>query len=408
MSKIGQAWTRAVGEWLEHIPPFGQLRSNTRRGLVAGATLGVIVGLLAGVARGWYLRNLGGALVGGLSTALLGALVFGLVGALWGRARWQQQGTATLEVELDRNPGRLAPGDEVHGSLHLRAGNTLFFRGGRASLVCRGFYSYDQVDSEHPDEPSFVRETQTYHVSELDVIPPHVLRRGASAHYPFQFVVPGDGLPTHFGHVCAVRWSLHGLVDAPGLDPIEARREVMVEAVPPAIEMAGQSYSTTVHAQPCQLVLTLGEAVCAEGEVVRGRVRLDARDAFGVSEVRAVLLRIEHTPHGRDHNVYISGWDAEAEAFNGHSTPGGHGTTYLWLEDETILSGQATLNAPQTITYPFEFVLPQQVRPSYRAPEGSVTWKVGVVVTRPYEPDIRAFHEVVVHTGMAAVHDLPA
>ncbi len=406
MREYGQAWTRVVGEWLERVPPFGQLRSNTRRGMVAGAVLGMLVALLVGLLMGWLRRGWSGALVGGLSSAPVGALLGGLVGAVWGRRRWPQEGKATLEVEMDGNPGHYAPGEQVTGSLCLRAANTLFFRGGQASLVCRGFFSYDQTDEQRPDEPQFVRETHTYLTTDADVMPALVLRRGATMHYPFTFTLPADGLSTHMGHVCSVRWSVHGQVEAPGLDPIEGHHEVTVNALPPSIAVTSEGFQTTVRTQPCQLVLTLAQAVCAEGETVRGRARVDVLQQFGVLEVRAVLLRIEHTPRGRDHRVYISGWDPEAEAYDGHSTPGGHGTTYLWLEDEVTLSGPTSFMPPQTVSLPFEFVLPHQVRPTFATQEGSVIWKVGVLISRQFEPDIRAFHEVLVHTGTTPATDL--
>jgi len=406
--KLGQAVVRAVAAWLERVPPFGQLRSNTRRGLVTGAMIGFGAALCVGALLGGLRRGWGGALVGGFSSGLVGTVAGGIVAAVWGRFRLPQEGSATLAIELDGAQGSYAPGEEINGALHLAAANTLFFRGGEVSLVCRGFFTYDQISEQNPGQPEFVRDTHNYFVSEAEAIPPQVLRRGAHAHHPFHFTIPADALPTHLGHVCSVRWSLHALAELPDLPPLEARREVTVEALAPAILSTGEGYQATTHAQPCQLVLTLARAICSEGGRLQARARLDALEPFGVAEVRAVLLRIEYTPRGRDHLVYVSGWDPVAEAYNGHSTPGGQGTTYVWLEDETVLLGPTTLNPPQTMTLPFEFTLPQQVRPTFHAPQGSVTWKVGVIVGRLHEPDVRAFHEVIVHTAMSPTPEPPA
>jgi hypothetical protein len=397
---LAQAVARTLAAWLERVPPFGQMRGNTRRGLVTGAGLGWLTALAVGALLGGLRRGWGGALVGGLSSGLIGMLVGGLVAAIWGRYRLPQEGSATLAIELDGARGHFAPGDEISGSLHLAAANTLFFRGGEVSLVCRGFFTYDQLDDEHPGQPQFVRDEHAYSVVALPAIPPQVLRRGAHAHYPFRFTIPADALPTHMGHVCSVRWSLHALAEIPDLPTLEARREVLVEGATPALASDNGSYQATTRAQPCHLVLTLARAVCCEGERLQARARIDALEPFGAAGVRAVLLRIEHTPRGRDHLVYVSGWDPVAEAYDGHSTPGGHGTTYVWLEDEKPLLGPATYIPPQTMTLPFEFTLPEQMRPSFDTAEGSVRWKVGVVVSRLSEPDVRAFHEVVVYTAI--------
>jgi hypothetical protein len=43
-----------------------------------------------------------------------------------------------------------------------------------------------------------------------------------------------------------------------------------------------------------------------------------------------------------------------------------------------------------------------------QAPQGSVTWKIGLLLSRPGMEDVRAFHEIIVHTGAAALSEMLA
>ena len=95
-----------------------------------------------------------------------------------------------------------------------------------------------------------------------------------------------------------------------------------------------------------------------------------------------VLLRIENTRAGDDHTVFIDRWDPETGRFQGERQPGGQGTTYVWLEDEVALGTGLHFGIAETENLPFSITIPAQMRPTFATPQGSVTWKVGVLLSR--------------------------
>ena len=399
-------WRDTAMDVLERIPPFGQLQSGTRKGILAGGAIGALFLLLAGLVGGSVNRGLSGALIGGVSGAATGLLFGSMVGAALGTKLFRQGGHATLAIHLDDRNIQFAPGETVSGYVEIKVDNTLGFRGGKAYLICRGFYVYDELKDNDSQRPEFVRESHHYLVREADIMPAKVLRRGTSERYRFSFAVPQHALPTHHGHICSIIWTMHATADVPDLPMIETDREILVETTPAAPSATAEGYQSINHTRACQLALTLPRVVYAEGECIQGRILVSAQERLEIEEIRVVLLRLEHTPKGDNHFVYVLGWNPETGLFDGKRRPGGQGTTYVWLENETQLGGPLILEVPQTEVFTFEMDVPAERRPTFSTREGRVTWKVGVVVGRVAHTDIRAFHEVIVHTGAPHVAEI--
>jgi hypothetical protein len=102
-----------------------------------------------------------------------------------------------------------------------------------------------------------------------------------------------------------------------------------------------------------------------------------------------------------DHVVYIAEFSPSEGLFRGERRDGGQGTTYIWLEAEAELAGPTSVRLGEPLTFAFTLPLPRFWLPSMRTADGSVTWKLGTVLRRAGKPDVRAFHEVVVHTWEA-------
>jgi hypothetical protein len=404
--KTPKRWSRAVVAIARYVPFLGQLPSSARAGLLivafwAGGGLALVGGLM-----GWLNRGMVGAPVGMVLGAFCGVVGGGVVGTLWGARSLPQEGTVTLALQLDQHAPRYVPGETLSGQLQVSAGDTLKMSGGAVYLVCRGHYAYDLEQSDGEGNPEFVRETRQYLVRKAEVMREGTIRRDATHNYAFQFTIPEDALPTHQGYICVVRWTLHALVELPDLEPAVATQELFVEAIAPALRTAGETHQSVLPAQNCQVILSLPRVIHAEGERLAGKVQITPLETFYVREVRAVLLRLENTPSGSDHTVFVGPWDAASGSYHAERHPGGQGTTYVWLEDETILSGPAQFKIVETINLPFSLDIPPQWRPTLATKDGRVTWKVGVVVSRTNYPDLRVFHEVIVHTGISQVPDV--
>ncbi|NLG50967.1 MAG: hypothetical protein GX552_12745, partial [Chloroflexi bacterium] len=333
---------------------------------------------------------------GGIAGLILGTLV----GAALLSRYMTQEGHITVTIRPD-SPGEVhyVPGECINGFVELMPEDTLKIQGGKMYLVCQGVYTYDQLPENEGDEPEYRQEAHQYSTSEVDIVPAGIVRRGVLQRYPFSFPIPQDALPTHHGYICAIQWTLDVVVDAPDLPPIDAHREIVVEAPPPALLTNPEGYQSATSSQACQLLLHLPRAVYAEGEQVSGRLHVIPSEDMQVQEISVVLLRVENTLKGDDHFVYVSGWDAESGMFRGQRRAGGQGTSYVWVESERPVIGPLEIESGKSVTHPFTVDLPSECRPTFSTKEGRVTWKVGVVVTQPDQPDIRAFHEIIVHTG---------
>ena len=309
---------------------------------------------------------------------------------------------ATLAIALDNDGNRYTPGEVISGHIQVTAENTFKTDGGKMYFICRGFYAHDKIE-ENSGEPEFVRESRQYLMQQVDAIPPGTIRQGHSLQYPFSFAIPAKALPTHHGYACSIRWTLHATLDVLGRASIRAQQELFVESIPPALPPAPGGFQSDTSSPECQLTLILQRALCAEGETLEGQVRISPLESFDIQEIHVLLLRIENTSRGDDHIVYIDRWDPAAGRFCGQRQSGGQGTTYVWLEDEADLSGPIRLKIAEPLRFSFTLDIPAQWRPTMSTKEEKVTWKVGAVIAREDAPDVRAFHEVIVHTGMAGI-----
>jgi hypothetical protein len=368
------------------------------------ASLGLVVAGLAFLVMGAFLgalnRGIVGLVVGGASGALLGAVagaVFGGLASGFERGGIHEVG---LSIVLEDERGRFAPGEDVDGYLRIRSDQTYRSSGAIVYFLCRGFFAHDAGDGED-GLPEMISRERQYLRQEQKAVPAGVLRRTACATYPFHFRIPAHALPTHHGYACSVRWSLHGVLGGAGEEEARTHQEIFVEANPPPIPGPVRAYQTEVSTADCQLVLILPRAICAEGETIEARVHFVPFESIAIRMARVLLLRIENTPQGTDHTMYIDGWDAESGRYRGQRTPGGKGTTYVWLEDEVVLTEPGEHEIGHPLIRTVELTIPVQWRPTVDAPEdGSVMWKVAAIVSRDDKQDVRAFHEVIVHTGV--------
>ena len=362
----------------EGLPLIRHLSDNPRRGAAAGVWIGAILILIFGAVLGGINRGSSGILIAGISGGFLGAIIGGALGALIGAVRTAPQARATLRIELERHNRHFRPGDTVNGAVELYAENSFRANGGKVYFACRGFYAHNQL-REGASEPEFVRESRQYLLQQQDTIPTGTVRQGSR-------------------YACSVRWTLNALLDAPAETPIEVREEIYVESLPEAVATSYGGYQSAA-ADHGELVLTLPRVVFAEGKTIRGHIQVSPSETFEAEEVRALLLRIENTPKGDNHTVYVGQCDPTTGQFQGERRPGGQGSTYIWLEDETVIGSPVHFGIAEPRSWFFQLNVPTQWRPTFATKDGKVTWKVGVIVMSRDLPDLRAFHEVLVHTA---------
>lgn len=388
-----QNWSERAQRWGARWP---LVRLFLGRSLEEGAEkvlVGAIALFLIGLVAGGFNRGAAGALVGGLSGACLGAMA----GAAVAHFTAPKAGKATLTIELASGEAPYSAGDTIDGYVRITSDARLKTGGAKAYLACRGVYIYDQPTQEGQPR-RLARRVKDYVVQEIRVASAGLLSRGTNVRYPIHFVVPRNALPTHQGYACSIEWSLYATLDLPEAAPVHARQELLIATIPPSAQLLQEAYQAVHAAETCQLAMTLDRRIAAEGESVRGHLRITPHQSFDADEVRVLLLRVENNPEGENHIVYISQWDAKTGQFEGESLPGGRGSTYVWLEDEANLSGPLRLEANEPRVFSFELAVPKAWRPTFATVEGRVTWQVVSVLAQALG-DVRVSQDIVVHTG---------
>ena len=404
--RIPWRFSQAIHAMAERAPILERLRGSLSDGLMRGSLIGGTAFLLLGGILGALNRGLGGAIVGGLSGSIpglaLGAAASHIVAS---RPFPLQKGHGvTLRIQTESEDARYLPGDTVTGQLLVSADRPTRLQGGSVYLACRSFQAYDKTVGNGSGEPQFAHSSKEHMVERADVVPSAVIRRGGTLTFPFSFELPLRSLPTHHGYVYSSIWSLHAVVEIPGGTEARARQEILVESIPPSVRGTDGEHQSIAPTQVCHMVLSLPRVLVGEGEHVDAQVRITPIETLPLTEVRAVLLRVENVSAGDDHTVYVADWDAASGMFHGQRQPGGRGTTYVWLESEVVLSGPVQLAAAESVIHRFSLEVPNQWRPTVSDTDGRVVWKVGVIASRRDLSDLRVFHEVIVHTASTQPH----
>jgi hypothetical protein len=399
--RIPWRFSQAIHAVAERAPILERLQGSLSDSLVRGSLVGGLAFLLLGGILGGLNRALGGAIIGSLSGSIVGLALGAAVTYVIASQPLLLQGgrRITLRIQTESEDARYLPGDTIAGQLLVSADQAARLQGGSVYLACRGFQAYDRALGNGSGEPQFVHSSKEHLVERADVVPSAVVRRGGTLAFPFSFELPLRSLPTHRGYVYSMIWTLYAVVRMPGGTEANAHQEVLVESIPPSVRGIDGEHQSIAPTQACHMVLSLPRVLVGEGERVDAQVRITPIESLSLTQVRAVLLRVENVAAGDDHTVYVADWDAASGMFRGQRQPGGRGTTYVWLESEVVLSGPVQLAAAESVIHRFSLEVPNQWRPTVSDTDGRVVWKVGVIASRRDLSDLRVFHEVIVHTA---------
>jgi hypothetical protein len=388
-----RAWLDTLLDRAEAHPRIGPLLQLADENVLLTGLAGGLLFLLLGLIGGAINRGFAGALVGAICGALLGVAI----GAMAGRLLPARSGETTVDIDLTEHDGGYGGGEAISGYLSISTRRNSRLSGGSVFLACRAMYVHEGTGEAASAQAELIRDTKTLHMQELPIVPSGLVRRNVPVRYPFRLVLPDDPVPTHHGYGCVVRWTLSARVDSGPQAVGQAHEEIMVRSSIAA--GAGQrAERVTASAAVGEMALALQHTTYAEGEVVRGRVIISPAEDFVATEVRAMLLRVENHPRGSDTIVYINGWNAETGRYRGESQPGGQGTTYVWLEDESSLGTDVRYNIGEKRLYDFSFEVPQQWRPTLITDDGTVTWRVVAALSRANGQDMRVHQGITVHT----------
>ncbi len=377
-----------------------RLDPMSRRGLIWGGFEGGLVGLALGIVLGVLSGGLVGAVLGAPVGLALGAPLGAACGAVIGALTLQTGPPPKITFELDNPEAIYAPGERVTGLLHIAAPARADLLSGQATLLCRGMFAHEELRQTEPPRLALIRDTHVYTSQADEIVPPGVLRRGRTLSIPFSFRIPDDAPPTHRGYVCAILWTLHARLELRDRADVTAISEITVRGHPATLERRRREFVAINANSTVQLSLQLPEIVVAEGQVVHANLRIRPLERLEADEVRAVLLRIEHTPLGDIGDlVYIADWNLAEGTFRGKREHGSKGTTYVWLEDEIALLGKTTFLPDRVANHEIMVTIPERYRPSFQMPGGRVSWRLAAVIHRNGGGDLQTSHELLVHTS---------
>ncbi|MCE5258737.1 MAG: hypothetical protein LLG44_06690 [Chloroflexi bacterium] len=407
-----QTGTHKLLDRFEALPIFTTIPTKARRQVCIGTLAAAFILAVIGIIFGWQRHQLTGALVGAVTGLILGIILGWFIGTLLERFIGSPEGIGKLEILLDQANSRYMLGDNVSGQVLLQSNVLLRSKGGKISLTCQGYFSHAPTE-ETSEGAKLERQSEQLYIQEADVVPPGDLRRGSVQGFAFQLPLPQQGLPTHHGYLCVVKWSLHAHLLLENETPLEAAYELLVESQPEAVSPEAEIQPSSSSRQ-AQMSIVLPRAVYAEGETIQGQVVVKPLERFQAEELRIILLRIENTPLGDNHKVYVVDWDIEKGVFRGQRVQGGTGTTYTWLEGEADLAEDAVYAPLEATTYPFAIPIPQEWRPSIPSKSsqdnqfklGSVTWQLGATLVPKDEPPLNILYDIYVHTCVPRVSQL--
>jgi hypothetical protein len=377
-----------------------RLDPMSRRGFVWGGLEAGVVGLVLGIVLGAISSGIVGALVGALLGLVLGAPLGAVCGAVIAALALQTGPPPEITFELDHPEAVYAPGERITGLLRIAAPARANLLSGQVSLLCRGMFAHEQVRQTEPPRLALIRDTHVCTSQADEIVPPSVLRRRRTLSLPFSFRIADDAPPTHRGYICAIVWTLHARLELRDRADVTAIAEITVRGHPASLERRRRQFVSINANSAVQLSLQLPEVVVAEGQVVHANLRIRPLERLEADEVRAVLLRIEHTPSGETGDlVYVADWNLDDGTFKGKREPGRKGTTYVWLEDEIALLGKTTFLPDRVANHEVQFTIPEKYRPTFRMPGGRVSWRIAAVIHRNGGGDLQTSHELFVHTS---------
>jgi hypothetical protein len=401
-----QWWARIqrVLDKLETLPFMNTIPIRARKQVIVGSIIAGFVLLLVSTFLGAQNRGVVGAAIGAISGAILGLALGFLTGKVLSRGMASPEGIGKLEIQLDQTNSRYLLGDKVSGQVQVQSYIPLKSKGGKIALTCQGTFSHaSSVDTEQA--AALEQESFQVYLLEADVIPPGDLRRGSVQGFAFNLSLPQLGLPTHHGYLCIIKWSLYALLKFENEQPLEISQELLVESQPVPIPPETE-FRQTSNSGVTELSLVLPRTVYAEGETIVGRVRLTPYVPIKAKELRIVLLRTENTPQGDNRTVYIAEWDAAKGVFHAQRTPGGDGTTYIWLEGEAYLASDLAFRPTEPASYSFAVEIAREWRPSFQCEQGSTTWELVATVKCEGEPELHVKQLLNIHTCVPKVSQL--
>ncbi len=279
----------------------------------------------------------------------------------------------SVQIDLDRPAGPYYPGDPVQATITLQNEKGLTVQGATAWLVLREEYKYVRRNSK--GHVTRYPETEELCCAQADLVEEGVIPAGTHT-YPVSLRLPDDAVPPYSGKITKNNWLVKVKFDCPKAFDPDAEAEVPLIVPPPGRNVAPGEVGEAQQCDEAELRLWLPRLEWVEGETIEGKLLVQARDNFSVSEVRLELTRTEYVPRAS-------------------------GDTQSHTDGKLKLADKVEFWPAHPVEYPFALPVPRQGLPTRSTQFSRVTWSLSATLARRLRKDAEISAEIQVYNGPA-------
>jgi hypothetical protein len=275
-----------------------------------------------------------------------------------------------LHIELDRPAGPYYPGEVVAATIRLESQKEIKVSGLRVRLE-----AWELSLSEDSEGSTSKRRTLDQAVAEEILLEEMTLAAGFQEAYRVEFPIPADAFAPYASSSIRAGWRVKATLARGMKRDTSVEVELPLVVPPPGEQARPGEVGESSHPSDVALRLWLPSREWVEGETIEGRLRISPRKKFDAGQVRIHLQRKERV---------------RAPRYKSSNTD--------WI-DRVVLAGKTRFQPGQEVEMDFEFPIPVMGCPSRRTEATTVSYTLGVTLTRRLRKGFSAGAEIWIYNG---------
>jgi hypothetical protein len=295
-------------------------------------------------------------------------------------------GKVSVKLTLDRPTSKDAPwahpyylGETVRACVTLASEKEVKIKEGRIALVFREEYQYKHrhhsTDSHGHSRSSVVTAwtTDEREANRQVFLGETSLPAGTQKTYEFDLPIPTNAAPSARAEIVRINWLVKATLDRRMAGDIEDRVDLPVFVGASGASVQPIESGVSNEPDEADLIFSLPSKEWVMGETIAGRLHVNPKKEFDVSEIRVELVRSERVPRdlGNEHETSLP----------------------VKLTDGTHLK------PGQNLALPFNIAIPSPVPATFRTPNSTLDWKLRGVLARRLRKDTIVEEEIVIFNG---------
>jgi hypothetical protein len=295
-------------------------------------------------------------------------------------------GKTSMTLTLDRPVSKAATqvypyymGETVHARVTLVSEKEVKIQEGRIALVYQEEYQYKhQHHSRDSRGHSRTTVSTTWTTDEQEAhrqvfLGETSVPAGTQKTYEFDLPIPIQAAPSARAEIVHINWQVKATLDRKMAGDIEDKIDLPVFSGAPGTPVQPVESGVSNEPDEADLIFSLPGKDWVMGETIAGRLRINPKKEFDVTEIRVELVRRERVPRG------------------------------LGNERETLLpvklSEGTRLTPGQNLTLPFNIAIPSSAPATFNTPNSKLDWMLRGILARRLRKDTIAEAEIVIYNG---------